>query len=105
MVSLASALRVDQAWSSDLWPHPGRCPLPSAQQILASANVVISIKREIGHLCHDENRPSRQGAAQAQTTVPPPPAAETSAQRMSFIHYMHPMSLRSLRSPLFCCWD
>lgn len=38
------------------------------------------IKREIGHLCHDENRPSKQGAAQAQTTMPPPPAAETSVQ-------------------------
>ncbi|KAH9063199.1 hypothetical protein EDB87DRAFT_222801 [Lactarius vividus] len=41
------------------------------------------IKREIGHLCHDENRPSKQGAAQAQTTMPPPPAAEPSVQPAS----------------------
>ncbi|KAI9459207.1 hypothetical protein BJY52DRAFT_1118994 [Lactarius psammicola] len=38
------------------------------------------IKREIGHLCHDENRPSKPGVAQAQTTMPPPPAAETGVQ-------------------------
>jgi len=27
------------------------------------------IKREIGHLCHDENKPSRQNSAQSQTTM------------------------------------
>ena len=98
---------------SDPWPHPYsfvRGPRPSAQQIMASANVVISIKREIGHLCHDENRPSKPGPAQAQTTMPPPPATETSVQRMSllpsFIHDMHPMSLRCHRPDLFvCCRD
>lgn len=41
------------------------------------------IKREIGHLCHDENRPSKLGAAQAQTSVPPPVAAEASTQPAS----------------------
>src|ERR1700761_5858317 len=51
--------------------------------ILLPANVTFSIKREIGHLCHDENRPSKHGAAQAQASMPPPPAAETSTQCMS----------------------
>lgn len=37
------------------------------------------IKREIGHLCHDENRPSKLGAAHTQTSVPPPAVAEGSA--------------------------
>ncbi|KAH9984143.1 hypothetical protein BJV77DRAFT_1062274 [Russula vinacea] len=30
------------------------------------------IKREIGHLCHDESKPSKQSAAQAQTTAAAP---------------------------------
>jgi len=38
------------------------------------------IKREIGHLCHDENRPNKHSAAQAQMTMPPQPATETSIQ-------------------------
>lgn len=29
------------------------------------------IKREIGHLCHDENKPSKQNSAQSQTTMAP----------------------------------
>ncbi|SRR5713226_4917727 len=44
---------------------------------------LISIKREIGHLCHDENKPSRQTiAAQPQTTAPAP-APLASASGMS----------------------
>jgi hypothetical protein len=78
MVSLTLPLQVDQSppllvrgLHNKSWPH---------------ANVIRSIKREIGHLCHDENRPSKNGTAQAQITMPPPPATETSALCMSLLY-------------------
>jgi hypothetical protein len=37
------------------------------------------IKREIGHLCHDENKPSKQSTAQAHTATAAAPVTQVSA--------------------------
>ncbi|KAI0294007.1 hypothetical protein BC826DRAFT_1013743 [Russula brevipes] len=46
------------------------------------------IKREIGHLCHDENKPGKQTGAQPQTAMPPP-ATLVSATGMSKSFLVH----------------
>ncbi|KAI0305298.1 hypothetical protein B0F90DRAFT_1703288 [Multifurca ochricompacta] len=55
------------------------------------------IKREIGHLCHDENRPGKQGAMQAQTMMAPPP-------QMSAPPSTPPYTSPSMPSPAAPSW-
>lgn len=57
---------------------------------------IVSIKREIGHLCHDEGRQPKQGVTQAQTTMTTvPPAAQVSAPSTSlFARFASYLSLR-----------
>ncbi|KAI0252870.1 hypothetical protein BJV78DRAFT_1199626 [Lactifluus subvellereus] len=61
------------------------------------------IKREIGHLCHDENRPIKQGAAQAQTATVAPPAAQVNVPGMSiFVRFiLHTHASPSLFTGVF----
>jgi hypothetical protein len=57
----------------------------------------LSIKREIGHLCHDENKPSKQNTAQQQTTAAAP-ATLASASGMSK-SFWNPEPLLAHRRP------
>lgn len=58
--------------------------------ILSLLTPLISIKREIGHLCHDESKSGKQHTtAQPQTTAPAP-ASLASGMSTSFGHYTSP---------------
>ena len=63
---------------------------------------LISIKREIGHLCHDESKPGKQDTtAQPQTTAPAPASLSLpSASGMSTSFGFHTFPCTSPR-PLF----
>jgi hypothetical protein len=66
------------------YAHPAR-PRSAAESARRAMNTdrsllthIVSIKREIGHLCHDENKQNKQGVSQPQTTTAAPPAAQVS---------------------------
>src|SRR6266851_6206330 len=93
-------------WS--LWEPPSPFSLPApvirgrerdADCVFLTSHVV-SIKREIGHLCHDENKPSKPNAPQSPAAMALE-ATPVSAPGMSTIFCLAPphLSLRVAPTP------
>jgi len=61
---------------------------------------LVSIKREIGHLCHDENKPGKQNSAQSQTAMAPHAMPVGVSPGMSSILFGHPHVCPARRATL-----